>query len=73
MHRRNDQIEATPARKARPVKICNADVNNAINGTSNNGNAVATLDTPFANHPPTLADMATMRAKFNELALALRR
>jgi len=41
--------------------------------SSNNTTAVATLDTPFANAPPTLADMETMRAKFNELALALRR
>jgi hypothetical protein len=41
--------------------------------SSNNTNAVATLDTPFANDPPTLADMELMRAKFNELVLGLRR
>ena len=35
--------------------------------------AVATLDTPFANDPPTLADLEVMRAKLNEVILALRR
>ena len=45
----------------------------AINGTSAVSNAVATLDTPFVNDPPTLADMELMRAKMNELILALRR
>ena len=38
-----------------------------------NTNAVATLDTPFANDPPTLADMEVRRAKMNELILAARR
>ena len=33
----------------------------------------ASLDTPFANDPPTLADMEVMRAKVNELIAALRR
>ena len=41
--------------------------------SSNNTNAVATLDTPFANDPPTLADMELMRAKMNETLLAMRR
>ena len=36
-------------------------------------NAVATLDTPFTNDPPTLADIEVMRAKVNELILAARR
>ena len=40
---------------------------------SANTNAVATLDTPFANDPPTLADIEVLRAKVNELILALRR
>ena len=38
-----------------------------------NTNAVPTLDTPFANDPPTLADIELLRAKMNELILALRR
>ena len=45
----------------------------SISGTSSNSNAVATLDTPFVNAPPTLADMETIRAKLNELITALRR
>ena len=45
----------------------------AVSGTSNNTNAVATMDTPFTNDPPTLADMELMRAKYNELVLAARR
>jgi len=35
----------------------------AIAGTSNNTNSVPTMDTPFTNDPPTLADMELMRAK----------
>lgn len=38
-----------------------------------NTNAVATLDTPFTNDPPTLADLEVMRAAYNALVLALRR
>jgi hypothetical protein len=34
---------------------------------------MSTLDTPFANDPPTLADLELMRAKVNEVILALRR
>ena len=34
---------------------------------------VSTLDAPFANAPPTTADLELMRAKVNELILALRR
>ena len=45
----------------------------AVGGTSNNSNAVPTMDTPFTNDPPTLADMETMRAAHNALVLALRR
>ena len=41
--------------------------------SSNNTNAVATLDTPFVNDPPTLADMEVMQAKQNEVILMLRR
>ncbi|MEO6786075.1 MAG: hypothetical protein ABI318_08075 [Chthoniobacteraceae bacterium] len=35
--------------------------------SSANTNAVATLDTPFANDPPTLADIEVLRAKINEI------
>jgi hypothetical protein len=42
-------------------------------GSSANTNAVPTLDAPFTNDPPTLADMETLRAKANELIVALRR
>ena len=45
----------------------------AIAGTSANTNAVATLDVPFANDPPTLADIELLRAKVNETILNGRR
>src|SRR5258708_24546643 len=45
----------------------------ALAASSNNTNAVATLDTPFANDPPALADMEFMRAKVNDMLLAMRR
>ncbi len=45
----------------------------SISGTSSNSNAVTTLDTPFVNDPPTLADMETVRAAYNALVLGLRR
>jgi len=48
----------------------------AADGTADssaNSNAVATLDTPFTNDPPTLADLELMRGKVNELIGALRR
>ena len=35
--------------------MTNAQLSTAISGTSSNTNAVATMDTPFANDPPTLA------------------
>ena len=54
-------------------EVSNAALASAIAGTSANTNAVATLDTPFANDPPTLADIEVMRAKINELILAQRR
>jgi len=56
-----------------PGEVTNAQLSSAIAGTSNLSNAVATLDTPFANDPPTLADLEVMRAKMNELIIALRR
>jgi len=56
-----------------PGEMRNADLAAAITETSNNTNAVATPDTPFSNDPPTLADIEVLRAKVNELVLALRR
>ena len=56
-----------------PGEVSLMQLNSAINGTSNNSNAVSMLDTPFANDPPTLADLELMRAKLNELINALRR
>jgi hypothetical protein len=54
-------------------EVSTADLTSAINGTSANTNAVATLDTAFTNDPPTLADIEVLRAKMNELILAARR
>jgi hypothetical protein len=48
-------------------------ISTAIAGTSNNTNSVATMDTPFTNDPPTLADMELMRLNYNALVTALRR
>ena len=60
-----------------PGEVSNADLQNAVttltNDTSANTNAVATLNTPFVNDPPTLAYMEVMRAKINEFILAARR
>ena len=56
-----------------PGEVTNAQLTTAISGTSNNTNAVPTLDTPFTNDPASLADMETMRAAYNALVLALRR
>jgi len=56
-----------------PGEVTNADLSSAIDGTSANTNALSTLDTAFANDPPTLADMELMRGKYNELINALRR
>ncbi len=53
--------------------MTNAALSGAISSTSSNSNAVSTLDTPFGNDPPTLADMETLRVKMNELITALRR
>lgn len=51
-----------------PGEVNSAQLNSAITGTSNNTNAVATLDSAFGD-----ADMETLRAKLNELILAARR
>ena len=56
-----------------PGEISAAQLLSAFSETSNNSNGVGTLDAAFTNDPPTLADMEAMRAKMNELILALRR
>jgi hypothetical protein len=53
--------------------VTGAQLDNAIAGTSSNTNAISTLDAPFMNDPPTLADLELMRAKVNELILNGRR
>lgn len=58
-------------------EVTQVDLSNALQSTleqtSANTNTVSTLDTPFANDPPTLADLETMRQAYNDLVLALRR
>lgn len=56
-----------------PGEVSSAQLDSAIATTSSNSNAVQTMDTPFTNDPPSLADIELMRAKYNELVLALRR
>ncbi len=56
-----------------PGEVTSAQLTAAIDTSSNNTNAVATMDTAFSNDPASLADMELMRAKYNELVLALRR
>jgi hypothetical protein len=51
-----------------PGEVTIVQLNDAIGGTSNNTNSVATLDSPFAD-----ADMETLRVKMNEMILAARR
>jgi len=51
-----------------PGEVTNAQLSSAISGTSSNSNAVAALDTPFAE-----PDAEMLRQKMNELVLALRR
>ena len=51
-----------------PGELTNAALAAAIAGTSANTNGVSTLDTPFAD-----PDMEALRAKVNEMLLALRR
>jgi len=69
----NDGSQGPQGTQGPAGEVSNAQLDSAIAGTSNNTNAVTTLDTPFANDPPTLADMELMRAKVNELINALRR
>ncbi len=66
-------IQGEPGIQGTPGEVTNSALANAISGTSNNTNGVSTMDVPFMNDPPTLADMETMRAAYNTLVLALRR
>ncbi|MBI3882430.1 MAG: hypothetical protein HY301_20520 [Verrucomicrobia bacterium] len=67
--------------KGDPGEVTNAQLSDGLAATlasaaansSANTNAVPTLDDPFVNAPPTLADLELMRAAHNALVLALRR
>jgi len=52
--------------------VTTAQLSTAISGTSNNTNAVATLDTAPSD-PPTFADYEALRAKLSEVILNGRR
>jgi hypothetical protein len=54
------------------VNMSNYTFNQVLPLTSANSNGVQTLDTSFGD-PPITADLETLRAKLNELILALRR
>jgi hypothetical protein len=43
----------------------------AVGNSSGNANGLGTLDIPFPNDPPTLADIELLRTKLNELFTAL--
>ena len=55
-----------------PGEVSQQDLDDAINGTSNNSDVVELLDISFED-PPSLNDMETVGNKINELILALRR
>ncbi|MBI3882583.1 MAG: collagen-like protein, partial [Verrucomicrobia bacterium] len=60
---KGDPGNTGPAGEVTTVQL-NEAINTAIAGTSSNTNAVPTLDTPFVNDPPTLADLELMRAAY---------
>ena len=60
--------QGPPGPAGPPGEVTQSDLSNAIQTTSNNSNAVATLDTPFAD-----PDAETLRQAFNALLLGLRR
>jgi hypothetical protein len=64
-------IQGTPGEVT--TSAMNGAIASAIAGTSNNTNSHPTMDTPFTNDPPTLADMELMRLNYNALVTALRR
>jgi hypothetical protein len=69
----NDGSQGPQGPQGPPGEISQAQLDSAISGTSANTNGVSTLDTAFANDPPTLADLELLRAKVNELILNGRR
>jgi len=55
-----------------PGEVTNMQLNSAINGTSNNSNAVNTLAMTVSD-PPTVGEVQAIASKLDELILALRR
>ena len=55
-----------------PGEVTNMQLNSAINGTSNNSNAVNTLVMTVSD-PPTVGEVQAIASKLDELILALRR
>ncbi len=55
-----------------PGEVSNAQLNSAVNGTSNNSNAVSMLGMTVSD-PPTQGEMQAIASKLDELILALRR
>ena len=76
-----DGPQGPPGPAGPPGEVTTVDLNNAIAAalvtaaanSSANSNAISTLDTPFVNDPPTLADIELLRAAFNNLVLVMRR
>ena len=66
--RGNDGTAGINGTDGAPGEVTNAQLSSAVSGTSNNSNAVSTLDVPFSD-----PDAESMRLRFNELLLALRR
>ncbi len=60
--------QGEPGPAGPPGEVTEEQLNTAIAGTSANTDAVATLDTPFAD-----PDLEALRAKLNDLILAARR
>jgi len=61
-------IQGEQGDQGQPGEVTNSALANAISGTSNNTNAVSTLDTPFAD-----PDAEALRQAYNTLVLAARR
>jgi len=66
--RGNDGGTGSAGEPGQPGEVTNADLSNAISGTSANTNAVDTLNNSYAD-----ADTEELRQKVNELLNALRR
>jgi len=58
--------------QGQPGEVSNAQLSSAINGTSNNSNAVAALGMTVSD-PPTQGEMQAIASKLDELIAALRR